>query len=419
MPMVVVIHPTGNQNVRSVLTALNHRRLLARYATALGHAGESRSLRWLPNRWREEWGRRAYALPRQLVWQSPARELVRLGAERAGWNFLIRQETGPFCTDAVYRNLDLRVAAGLEAMMKTKGIAGIYGYEDGCAASFRRGKALGLACLYDLPIAYWETGRRLLEEEAARLPAWAPTLGRMSERGMKIQRKVEELKLADVVFCPSSFVADSLPLWARQSKEVVVAHFGSPAGTADGTDPRVGAASGGGRLRVLFAGSMSQRKGLGDLFAAMNHLGRRDIELVVMGSPQAPMPFYREQYPDFTYEGTRPHAEVLRLMRSCDVLVLPSIVEGRALVMQEAMSQGLPIVITANTGGEDLIEPGQTGFLVPIRSPEAIADRLAWLADHRDQTRAMGESARLKAATYSWSNYGDEVARVIERKVQS
>ena len=73
---------------------------------------------------------------------------------------------------------------------------------------------------------------------------------------------------------------------------------------------------------------MTQRKGLADLFAAMKLLKRQDVELLVMGSPIAPMEFYRRQYPDFTYMSTRPHREVLELMQSCDVLVLPSMSRG-------------------------------------------------------------------------------------------
>jgi glycosyltransferase involved in cell wall biosynthesis len=158
---------------------------------------------------------------------------------------------------------------------------------------------------------------------------------------------------------------------------------------------------------------MGQRKGLGDLFAAIRLLGRRDVELVVMGAPAAPMEFYRRELADFTYEPGRPHDQVLVLMRTCDVLVLPSIVEGRALVMQEAMSQGLPLIITPNTGGADLIEEGRTGFLVPIRSPERIADKIAWLADHRAETAEMGRNAQRKAEAYTWAAYGETVCAAL------
>ena len=50
-------------------------------------------------------------------------------------------------------------------------------------------------------------------------------------------------------------------------------------------------------------------------------------------------------------------------------VVLSSIVEGRALVMQEAMSQGMALLVTANTGGEDLVIEGKRGFCLS-RKPD-------------------------------------------------
>ncbi|HKO81284.1 MAG TPA: glycosyltransferase family 4 protein, partial [Chitinophagaceae bacterium] len=168
-------------------------------------------------------------------------------------------------------------------------------------------------------------------------------------------------------------------------------------------------------LRVLYVGSMGQRKGLGDLFAAMRLLNNPNIELVVMGSLLAPLEFYRREYPNFTYEPGRPYEQVLALMKTCDVFCLPSIVEGRALVMQEAMSQGLPLIITPNTGGADLIEEGKTGFLVPIRSPQAIANKLCWFLENRSQVSEMGQMAQRHAAKYTWDNYGFNVTTAIKK----
>jgi glycosyltransferase involved in cell wall biosynthesis len=244
----------------------------------------------------------------------------------------------------------------------------------------------------------------------ARLPQWEPTLIGTRDSAAKLARKTEELALADMVICPSLFVLRSLPPDARRDKQCIVAEFGSPPRNLD-TARRAGPESG--KLRVLFAGSMSQRKGLADVFAAMKLLKRSDVELLVMGSPLAPMEFYRSQYQDFTYLSTRPHREVLELMQSCDVLVLPSLAEGRALVQQEALANGLPLIITENTGGEDLIVEGETGFLVPIRSPEKIAEKIAWLADHRDALPAMRIAALKKADEYPWQRYTDRITSAI------
>jgi glycosyltransferase involved in cell wall biosynthesis len=138
-----------------------------------------------------------------------------------------------------------------------------------------------------------------------------------------------------------------------------------------------------------------------------------------MGSPIAPMEFYRAQYADFTYMPTRPHREVLELMRECDVLALPSIAEGRALVQQEALANGLPLIITENTGGEDLIVEGETGFLVPIRSPEKIAEKIAWLADNREVLPSMRLAALKKADEYPWQRYRDRVLGAIATTLAS
>jgi hypothetical protein len=79
--------------------------------------------------------------------------------------------------------------------------------------------------------------------------------------------------------------------------------------------------------------------------------------------------------------------------------------------MQEAMSQGLPLIITPNTGGSDLIVEGETGFLVQIRRPDLIAEKIAWFADHREALPEMAKASQRKAAQYTWEAYGAAVAR--------
>ena len=407
--MILLSHPTGNTFTRAALVSLYEAGLLHEFQTTI--AAYPGNLWDILGRsaWGREFQRRAFdERLRPLTVQHPCRELGRMLANRLKLARLIRHETGIFCIDAVYLSLDRSVARRLRA--NPQAFTGVYAYEDGAREAFRVARDLRLHCYYDLPIAYWETAQRLLQEEAKRLPAWEPTLGGTRDSDRKLARKAEELELAEVVICPSQFVADSIPQDARSKKRIVVAPFGSPelttSGIEDGRLKREIWQKGRRKLRVLFVGSMTQRKGLGDLMAAMQLLKRNDVELVVMGSLQVPMDFYRKELSDFIYEPGRPHAQVLALMGECDVLCLPSIVEGRALVMQEAMSQGLPLIITPNTGGADLIEEGVTGFLVPIRSPEIIAARLDWCADHRDELRVMGRSATQLAATCTWENYG-------------
>ncbi len=408
--MILVSHPTGNTFVRAWLAELTRRGVDFHFYTSLGINDKTRWPKVLPDRLAGEFLRRSYQVAPDRLHARPWRELGRLAGMRCGWGWLTAHETGWCSVDAVYQSLDRSVARVIDADRGST-ITAVYAYEDGALASFEAAHRHGIKCCYELPIAYWETSRTLLKEEAARWPAWEPTLDATRDSDAKLQRKTRELELADIVICPSQFVLRSLPDAIRKAKPCIVSEFGVD--TVEASERLVDQQTTNRPFRALFAGSMTQRKGLADVFAAFRSMQRSDCELVVMGSPRASMDFYRREYPAFTYEPTRPHAGVLELMKRCDALVLPSIVEGRALVQQEAMMCGLPIVVTANAGGEDLVEEGRTGFLVPIRSPESIAERLNWLADHRAQWASMSEAARLKAGQYTWEQYGQKIARVV------
>lgn len=398
-PSVLLAHPTGNEFFRHLARAWRTEGRLAEICSCLDWRGPAWLERALPAGLVAELNRRA--LSRATggpVRTRPAREAIRLAATRLGWRSLVRHETGAFSVDAVYRDFDAWVAGRINREPVAADL--VYAYEDAAAETFAAAAARGWRRCYDLPIAHWTASRRLLSEEAARWPDWAPTLLGPDDSAAKLARKDRELQLATHVVCPSRFVADSLPPDAVAGRTVIIAPFGSPppAEPRAPLDPRR-------PLRVLFAGSMSQRKGLADLFAATRLLPAGAIELVVLGSPVLPLDFYRATGVTFTHETPRPHAAVLALMRTCDVLCLPSLVEGRALVVQEAMSQGLPVIVTTHTGTDDIVRDGENGFLVPIRSPEAIAARLDWCLAHRAALPALGAAARDSAAQFGWHRY--------------
>lgn len=406
--MVVLSHPTGNAFVRAALRALHAAGSLHLFYTALAMPHE-RALRWLPLALRRQLLRRHFGeIPPERVRTHPWREASRLGASVLHLDRLTRPPAWA-SVDEVFAEFDRHVARHITLRQDGARVSAVYCYEDAAERTLQAGRVRGLRCVYELPIAHWRTTQRLLHEEAERLPDWRPTIQGLDDRPEKLARKDRELELADTVVVPSRFVLDSLPAHVRATKRCVVASFGSPLPPQASTEP----VRRDGRLRVLFAGAMTQRKGLADLFAAMRLLDRSDVELVVMGSPLAPMSFYRGQCDRFTYEAPRPHHEVLALMRSCDLLALPSIVEGRALVQQEALACGLPLLVTPNAGGDDLVEEGETGFLVPIRSPQMLAERIAWLADHRMRLSEMSRLARQKAADTDWARYEAQVREVV------
>lgn len=83
------------------------------------------------------------------------------------------------------------------------------------------------------------------------------------------------------------------------------------------------------------------------------------------------------------------------------------------MVQMEAFSCGLPIVVTANAGAEDLVDPGRTGFIVPIRAPEKLAETIGWIADHKEWIEDVRPAILERASQSSWDGYSDKILRAI------
>ncbi len=100
--------------------------------------------------------------------------------------------------------------------------------------------------------------------------------------------------------------------------------------------------------------------------------------------------------------GARPHAEVLGWMRRAAVLVIPSVrtgsgrEEGLGMVMLEAAAHGVSVIGSRVGGIPEGIDDGRTGFLVPQRDPQALAQRLQSLLADETLRRSLGAAARAK-----------------------
>ena len=86
---------------------------------------------------------------------------------------------------------------------------------------------------------------------------------------------------------------------------------------------------------------------------------------------------------------------------------MPSIEEGLALVQGQAMACGLPVIATTNTGAEDLFTDGVEGFIVPIRDPEAIREKLLRLYHDPELREEMSRAALSRVQSMAgWDDYG-------------
>ncbi len=180
-----------------------------------------------------------------------------------------------------------------------------------------------------------------------------------------------------------------------------------------GADP-AGAA---GRDTLLFVGRLRIRKGVEVLLEALcllrRDLGPVRLAIVGDGEHRAALEETARRLgldPAEVFAGRRDAAGVRALLRQASALVVPSTYEGLPLVVLEAMESGTPVVASRVSGIPEVVEHGETGWLVDPVDPEALAAALREVVTRPEEARRRGEAgqrrARLRhrpeAAAESW-----------------
>jgi glycosyltransferase involved in cell wall biosynthesis len=250
--------------------------------------------------------------------------------------------------------------------------------------------------------------RKLMREEH-RLAGLPPP--RFHRR--ETNRRVEEYAVADAVLCPSGFVKESFVRRGFPNERIFVVPYGlSLPETITGTEALP---AGDGTFRVLYVGQVSPRKGLRYLLSAFARLRHPRKELVIVGPMGEPSGIEDVSTPSNTvFRGVLKGEALAQAYREASVFVLPTVEEGLALVLGEALSFGLPVIATNHSGAEDLFESGREGFIVPIRDPNAIAEKLQHLADDPALRQRMSAAAREKARTLrGWESTGQKLVETL------
>jgi glycosyltransferase involved in cell wall biosynthesis len=239
-----------------------------------------------------------------------------------------------------------------------------------------------------------------------------------------IAKEEAEYREADTVVVPSTFARQSFLRMGVDGDKVATVPYGVrleeyfPVPKRDDV------------FRVLCVASLTIRKGLGYLLEAVSQLSVPRMEVVLRGTPMPETRGLLARYEGhFRLDPPRPRkiratsvseerAEMRDLYSQASVLVLPSVEEGLALVMGQAMACGVPVIATTNTGAEDLITDGRDGFIVPVRDPAAIRDRLDYLASHPEQRAAMGRAALEKVRSrHGWDDYATTMRRLYQDRL--
>src|SRR5690606_30013104 len=209
-------------------------------------------------------------------------------------------------------------------------------------------------------------------------------------------RILEAMKIASLVHCVSLDMMKSVErLGVSLTKCNVITPAVDPDAYRGRSDRR-------GALRVCVIGSLIPRKGLDFLVLAISILRDRGVPVRLSVAGDGP----ERARLDATVSdlGLQSHVEfvgrisseqVAKLMAQSNCFALPSLAEGIANVALEAMASSLPVVSTNCNGMPEAVVHGETGFLVPIADPIAMANALQLLTDETMRKR-MGDAGRAR-----------------------
>ena len=284
-------------------------------------------------------------------------------------------------------------------------------------ASLHAGRVIkqrGGKYLCDRPCSHIRYQERLLAEEYARQGiAFEAFDMRMVEKEEAEYAEANVILVASE-FARRSFIAGGVPeaKLRKVSYGVDLRRFSSVSAPAAGC------------FDVLFVGAASLRKGVPDLLGAYRMFQHPRKRLCFVGAVnedvRALLQRAQRSDPGIEILGPRPQERLRDIMSLSHVLVLPSIEDGFGLVMAEAMACGCPVIASTHTGGEDLFTDGNEGFIVPIRSPDAIAGHLQQLADDPALQATMRAAAlRRVQALGGWDQYGQNIVAVVEDLVHA
>lgn len=407
---ISLVHPSSNPNSRNAAIALAEVDLLHEIITTTAynpHGAVARYLNLLPSsiskRIAQESGRRTWIAPDGVPMRThPWQEVIRVALVKTGLSQHLKLgQQGPI--DWVYASLDRHVAKH-----HLQDIDAVYAYEDGAATTFQVAKQQGILCLYDLPIPFYRLSRNIQMQEAEHFPDLAPALQAVREPAWKLERKEQEVQIADHIFVASSMTRKSLLDIGIQLEKISVIPYGAP---IDYFQPQPKTDQ---RFRALFVGRVGPRKGVHYLLQAWQALQLPTAELCLVGINEFPQGWL-DQYGDiFRYVPSVPHASLNEYYTAANVFVFPSLVEGFGLVLLEAMACGIPVITTPNTAGYDIITDGVEGFIVPIRDVEALKEKLEWCYRHPLELTKMGQAARQKAEQLTWGLYRQKLASRVQ-----
>jgi glycosyltransferase involved in cell wall biosynthesis len=410
---VLFVTPVLPQDARNQLQALFEAGVLNKVVCSLSYVRGGRidsGLRWLDHVLGTKFitateRRRLDTVPTEIVSSHIWPELWEQVRRR-----LYVSRRCPRTTDRYLNRVDRAAVRRLGSEVKL-----VLAREDCCLHTFRAARAQDIHCLYDMPTTHYQRVRAIMEREGTAFPgASVLQLTEDEYSPARNHRKDEELANADHVLVPSQFVGDSITAAGVPEDHITVIPFG-----CQPVENVAAATNGGPRKKVFLAvGNLCLRKGTHRLLRAWKRLGaHRTHTLRLVGSIELSAAFLADYSGVFEHVPRLPRPELARYYATSLAYIMPAAAEGMAVVITEALSHGLPVIASENSGATGFITQGQEGLLYPFDDEDRLCECLERFLSGQADIDSMREAAYALAKRWTWRHYRDNFLALIRSRL--
>lgn len=230
------------------------------------------------------------------------------------------------------------------------------------------------------------------------------------------KKMLHEYEQADFIMTPSEFARQSFIRQGFDPKKILKVTYGVNTHRFNKQEPDAPSVK---KFRVLFVGLLSIQKGTHLLLDAWNDLDipEAESELILVGNPRSDFQEIikkKKIKSNVIFFGSTSQEKLKQLYHNASVFVLPSLQEGCAMVIGEAMASGLPVICSTHTGADELITDGKEGFLIPPYDIKAIQEKILWCYHNQEQAQAMGAQGHQTVQRFTWDYYGEQVYKAYQ-----
>lgn len=250
--------------------------------------------------------------------------------------------------------------------------------------------------------------REVYERDMVLQPAFAAQLRKEREIVWdpdNISRTEQEIRHTQIFLAPSQFVVKTLKYSGVTDEQIKICPYGVDTEIFAQKQYRLPEEMQRSPIRFIYVGGVKELKGIGYLLEAFSEIPESQAALTVVGQYNADSDALKPYLDRVNFTGPLLHAEVADHLQNADVFIFPSLGEGLSLAALEAAACGLPLIISENSGVNDLVTDGQEGFVVPIQSKEALVRKIKWFIEDPGRIEPMGRAARKMALQYTWDAY--------------